>query len=369
MRSWDILHVNTEGEWRGGEAQTLLLARGLRARGHGCHLAVQRGSPLESRARQAGLRVIPFTSHGEFDPLAALCLAGHLRAVRPHLVHYHTSHAITLGTLASLRAGRRPSLATRRVSFPLSRNPLARLKYTYRVDRIIAVSEGIRDALLAEGIPAERTVVIPSAVDLDRFRTLADRTDSRRSLGVEPGEFLVGSVGHLAAHKGYRVLVEAARLARRTDPLLRFLLVGRGEREKEIRRQVDAAGLGSAFRLLGFREEVATILPALDLLVFPSLSGEGSPAVLKEAMACGVPIVASDIPGVREVVRSGIEGLLVPPGDPVVLAEAILRVAREGDLGLEFTRRGRERCLAFGVERLVEQTESLYGEVLENRRP
>jgi L-malate glycosyltransferase len=365
MTSWNLLHVNTERNWRGGEAQTLLLAQGLQARGHRCGLAVPGGSPLEVRAREAGLGVLPFSSRGEFDLKAIRRLALILDARSPTLIHYHTSHAITLGSLASLRAGRRPAVASRRVSFPLSRNPLARLKYSWRVDRVIAVSEAIRDTLLAAGVRRERVVVIPSAVDLKRLRTTADRASGRRALGVGEAEFLVGAAGHLAPHKGHAVLVEAARRVAATDPNFRFVLAGTGEREADLLGRIEAAGLSTIFRLTGFRKEIAGTMSALDVLAFPSLSGEGSPAVLKEAMACGVAVVASDISGVREIVQDGREGLLVPPGDSEALADALLRLARDPKLRVECTRRGRERSLDFSVASLVDRTEALYREILE----
>ena len=369
MTSCGVLHVNTERGWRGGEAQTLLLARGLLARGHRCHLAVPPGTPLEARARQAGLPVTPLAARGEFDPGAIIRLAGLLRSLRPDLVHYHTSHAITLGTLASFLAGRRKSVASRRVSFPLARNPLARIKYTTRVDRIIAVSDAIREALCVAGIPRERVEVIHSAVDLARFDRLPDRMACRWGLGYGDAEFVVGSIGHLAAHKGHEVLLEAAARLAPANPALRFLLVGRGEREAELRRRIASAGLEERFRLAGFRDDVGAILPALDLLVFPSLSGEGSPAVLKEAMACGVPVAASNISGVREVIRQGEDGLLIPPSDPAALSDAVLFFAGDRSRGLEFGRRGRERARTFGVETMVERTEAIYLDLLAARRP
>jgi glycosyltransferase involved in cell wall biosynthesis len=260
-------------------------------------------------------------------------------------------------------------VASRRVSFPLERNPLARFKYTHRVDRIIAVSEGIRTLLERAGIPGERIRVVPSAVDLDRFRNPPSREECRRRLGTGAGEFLVGAVGHLAPHKGHRVLIDAARRLSAGSPTLRYLLVGRGELEAELQARIRSAGLEGVFRLAGFQAEVAGILAAFDLLVFPSLSGEGSPAVVKEAMACGLPVVASDISGVREVIRDGEEGLLVPPGDPAALAEAIQSLVRDPTRGVRLGRRGRERCREFAVEKMVEGSEAVYREVLAGTLP
>jgi glycosyltransferase involved in cell wall biosynthesis len=363
MTALSLLHVNTERGWRGGEAQTLLLARGLEERGHRCRLAVVPGSPLERRARQEGIESAPLAARGELDPAAIAALARILRRFRPDLVHYHTSHAVTLGTLASFLAGRRAAVASRRVSFPLSRNPLARIKYTFRLDRVIAVSEGIRETLAAAGVPKERIRVIHSAADLRRFVPPRDRAACRRELGYAEDAFVVGCAGHLAEHKGHRILVEAAgRLS--DSPRMQFLLIGKGEEEAELRRQIAALGLDGKFRLAGFREDLESILPALDLFAFPSISGEGSPAVLKEAMACGLPVVASAISGVGEVVRQGSEGLLVPPGDPAALAQAILFFASDRRQGLEFGGRGRERSREFRPERMVEMTEKVYREVL-----
>jgi L-malate glycosyltransferase len=364
MTQRTILHVNTERGWRGGEVQTLLLAGELRDRGYRCHLAVPPDSPLASHALREGLLVTPLPSRGEFDPSAAIRLARLIRSLDPALVHHHTSHAVTLGLLAALLAGRRKTVASRRVSFSLKRNPLARLKYTTGSDRIIAVSEGIREILAGAGVPPGKVVVIHSAVDLRRFRTLKDREACRRELGYGAGELVVGSIGHLAAHKGHEVLVEAAARLAGSNPSFRFLLVGKGEREELLKGRIAAAGLAQRFKLAGFRDEVTAILPALDLLAFPSLSGEGSPAVLKEAMACGVAVVASDISGVREVVRSGEEGILVPPGDAVALSEAILALARDEGRRIECGNRGRRRAEEFGVGRMVDRTESVYRQLL-----
>jgi glycosyltransferase involved in cell wall biosynthesis len=369
VRPARLVHLNTERGWRGGEIQTLLLFRGLAGRGHQCLLVAPPDSPLAARSAEQHIPLQTVSARGEFDLPAAWTLAGILRRFQPDLVHYHTSHAITLGTLASYRAGRIPAVASRRVSFPLSRNPLAAWKYTHRVDRVIAVSEGIRNNLVTAGVPRERLDIIHSAVDLSRFRSLPEREAVRRKLGYPGQEFLVGAVGHLARHKGHAVLVEAARRLVLEGGEFRFLLVGQGEQEEALRRQIIESNLAGLFRLEGFAAEVAEILPGLDLLVFPSLSGEGSPAVLKEAMACGIPIVASSISGVEEVVRHGQEGILVEPGDAAALAAAIRRVASDRSLGIECARRGRERVQGFGVESMVESTERVYGKLLEEHRP
>ena len=359
-----VLHVNTEKGWRGGEVQTLLLARGLAEQGFATVVAAPTASPLLSRSRETGVETSALDAHGEMDPAGAWRLAAIWRRFRPDVVHYHTSHAITLGTVASYLAGRKPALASRRVSFPLSRNPAARLKYTHRVDRILAVSSGIRNQLAQAGIPASRIQVVHSAIDLRRFGALRSRGEVRHELGLSSEAFVIGTVGHLAEHKGHRVLIEAAAQLAGPGSPYRYLVAGTGECEAALKESVRRLGLQDSFRFVGFLESVETILPGLDLFAFPSLSGEGSPAALKEAMACGIPMVASQISGIEEVAREGAEALLVPPGDPAALAAAVKRFASDKNLGLEFGRRGRLRAREFGVDRMVEATVSAYRAVL-----
>jgi glycosyltransferase involved in cell wall biosynthesis len=326
-------------------------------------LAAPPGSRLEALGRAGGLETAPLQARGELDPAGVWRLARLCKRFQPDILHYHTSHAVTLGTLASYVAGRRPAVASRRVSFPLSRNPIARFKYTHRVDRVLAVSGGIRDLLAQAGIPESRIRVVHSAIDLERFRALRSRDEVRRELGLSTEAFVIGTVGHLASHKGHRVLVEAAaRAASRAR--CRYLLVGTGECEASLRETVRRLGLQDSFRFVGFLERVEEFLPALDLFAFPSLSGEGSPAALKEAMACGIPVVASRISGVDEVARDGVEALLVPPGDAEALAAAVDRFASDGKLCLEFGRRGCQQAREFGVDPMVEATESAYRDVL-----
>src|SRR5262249_5531037 len=137
-----ILHLNTEASWRGGEAQTLYLTLGLRARGHHCLVAGRPDGELLKRAAAAGLTTVPVAASGEFDLRAARRLRRVLGERRVDLLHAHTAHAVTLLTLATLFGRPRPPLvAARRLSFPLRGGYLGRLKYGIRVDRVIAVSE------------------------------------------------------------------------------------------------------------------------------------------------------------------------------------------------------------------------------------
>lgn len=363
MKPLTVLHVNSEPSWRGGEAQTLMLASGLRQRGHRCLLAVLRGSALEQAARNASLETTALSMKGEFDPVSVLGLASILRDERVDVLHYHTSHAVTLGTLASLIAGRRPAILTRRVSFTLRRNPLAKLKYTFRIDHIIAVAEGVRWVLIAEGIEPNRVSVVHSGIDLSRFERMPAKEDARRVLGLASGRFLVGAVGHLASHKGHSLLLAAAASLAEDLPELDLMIVGEGAEMARLESQAAGGPLAGRVTFTGFRDDVPRLMAALDLFVLPSLSGEGSPAVVKEAMASGVPIVATDLDGVREIVEEGREALLVPAGDPVRLAQAIRRAAVDEPMRAALAAAARARVQQFSSDRMVERVIEVYRQV------
>jgi len=362
VREHTVLHLNSERGWRGGEAQTLFLAAGLMRRGHEVLVVAPPGSPLERRARDSGVPFEPLAMRGEWDLVAARRLATLLRARPFDRIHYHTAHAIGVGTLASLLAGRRPAVASRRVSFPLRGGFLGRLKYTLRVDRIIAVSEAIRRGLIAQGLDAERVVTVHSGIDVERFAR-GDRARFRTSIaaaGWPSGAPIVGTAGHLAAHKGMDLFLEAAAEVARQDPRPRFIVVGTGTEEGRLRARAAALGLGDRVLFAGFRDDMPDIFAGLDLFVLASHSGEGSPAVLKEAMAAGVPVAATALDGVGEIIEDSRHGLLTPPGDAPAMARAIRILLEDASLRSRVVSEARRRAREFSVDRMVENTESVY---------
>lgn len=360
-----VLHLNTEIGWRGGEAQTLRLAQGLEARGHRCLVVGKERGELLRRAASAGLAVAPLESRGEFDLRAARRLSRILTTERVDLLHAHTAHAVTLGILATLFRRRRPALvAARRLSFPLRSALWGRLKYGFRVDRVIAVSEAIRRLLVRQGLRADRVAVVHSGIDPERFRQ-GDRGRFRASLRPFLGEeadsaFLIGAVGHLAAHKGLDVFVAAAAQVAREIPSARFVVIGRGEAENALRREVQRLDLGSRLAFAGFRDDMPDVFAGLDLLVLSSVSGEGSPAVVKEAMAAGTPLVVTALDGLEEIVQDARHGLLVPPGNAPALGRAIVILARDAPLRARYSAAALQRVMEFTSDAMVEKTERVY---------
>lgn len=252
------------------------------------------------------------------------------------------------------------------------RRPLRRLVFSQILDPLLfdlelGVSQFIKENLDGRWLARRlnRTAwAVPNALDIHRFQgetTL--RLKTRRDLGIPDDAFVVGSVGRLARQKGYDVLVAAAAEVAKTYPEVRFVIVGDGIEAQVLRQQVNDLGLAEQVIFTGQRSDVEALLSAMDLFVCSS-RWEGLSTVLMEAMATGIPIVATDIPGNRELLRDGENAWLVPTEDAQTLAMALKKTVRNPDLIHELAKQARMDVHAFGIEAVAAQHELLYQDVL-----
>ncbi len=346
-----ILHINTEKTWRGGEQQVLYLAKGLAAKGHTSTIICQPGSPLAERAKKEGLAVVEMSMRGGFDLIAIFKIACQLRTGYD-ILHLHTSNAHTIGYFASLLKRGHKVVVTRRVSFPI-KGLWGKLKYT-GVDKLIAVCEAVRNDLINSGIPPRLVVAIHSAIDLSRY-------EKRR---VEPSEPIVGNVAHLAEHKGHKYFLEAAKNVLTVIPTAKFIIVGDGELRSELERYAKGLAIADKVSFPGFQKDIRRFIAQCTITVLSSISGEGSPGVLKESMSIGVPVVTTDVGGSREVVADGISGFVVPPGNPDALSSAIIRLLRDKELRERIAIEGLVKVKEFSLDAIVDKTEAVYRELL-----
>ncbi len=214
--------------------------------------------------------------------------------------------------------------------------------------------------------PRARIVGIRNGVDTDSFAPADPAAPSSPLRFGARHVFVI--VGHLSDVKGYPAFVEAAAQVAAEVPDAGFLAVG-GETiahgyRRQLERRVEERGLSSRFHFLGWREDVAEVLRAADVMVLPSLA-EGLPIAILEAMACARPVIATPVNGVPEAVTDGVTGLLVPPGDSASLARAMLRLARDPALARRMGAEGRKRAAErFSKGRFVKEVEALYDELL-----
>lgn len=359
-----VLHVDTERSWRGGQQQVAWLLQGMIARGLTAALVCRPRSVLEERARTHGWPHHSVVMRSELDLLAGRAIARIARGDGFPILHLHSSHALALGLWAKLFAPRLRLVASRRVDFHLGGHVLSRLKHSSRlVDRIVCISDAVRDVLLSDGVPLSKIIVIHSGVDTHRFDGVAPPPHFRRALGIPDGHLVAGTVAALADHKDYPTLLLAARLVLDREPDISFVAVGDGPLYDRLQEQARTLGLGRRFLFTGFREDVGNFLKTFDVFVLASkLEGMGTSVL--DAQAAGVPVVACRSGGIPEIVRHGETGLLVPTGDAPALAAAILELARDPGLRARLSDRAKKTVRNFDVSRTVERHLQLYRELL-----
>ncbi|MBX3027487.1 glycosyltransferase family 4 protein [bacterium] len=356
-----IAHVVAERRFSGGEVQVFLLMEGLARRGHRNVLLCPPGSAAAAAAARRGIAVRPVAMRGDLDLIAAWRLSGALRGA--DLVHLHTGRAAWLGGLAARRAGL-PAVVTRRMDRPVRRGWRTRLIYERCSQRTAAIAPGIVAQLIAGGVPRQRIVLIPSAVDPERVRPRLGTAAVRGAQGAAADATVLLCAAALVRRKGIDVLLDAlaALAARGLRPLL--WVAGEGPEGAALAAQAERCGVAAQVAWLGQRDDVGDLLAAADVFVLPSRA-EGLGVAALEAMAAGRPVVASAVGGLAEAVVDGRTGLLVPPGDAVALGAALERLLREPALRAALGAAGPTRVgEGFLAEQMVAAYERLYRDVL-----
>ena len=362
-----VVHVSTPLSWRGGEQQLVYLAERLAKAGISQLVVCPTGSQVERACRERGLPVLALRRRASIDPLFARGLAR--AAAGAALVHAHDPHGHTAAVLAaSLFGMRAPVVVHRRVVFPMRRGIFSRWKYDHpAVRRIVCVSHATAEVLRPDLRDPSRLRVVHSAVDPARFAGVRPDGRLRRALGMAPGPPLVGNVAALGEDKDPETFVETAARVLESGLDSRFVIVGEGPLRDRISARIREKGLEGRVALAGFRADVPEILPELDLFLFTSRE-EGLGSSLLEAFACRVPVVATAVGGVPEMVANGETGLLAPAGDPGALADGVRRVLRDAALRARLVDGATLRLAEFGADAMAERTLAVYREVLAERR-
>ncbi|MCC6139903.1 MAG: glycosyltransferase family 4 protein [Nitrospira sp.] len=304
------------------------------------------------------------------DVCALRALIGMLKAMRPAIVHTHTSKAGVLGRLAAWFAGVPVVVHTPHGHVFYGHFGRWKSRVFVQIERIltrltttlVALTAAERDDHLVRGVGrADRFAMIPSGIDVERFRRA--RVHGRQiPVGFDcPADAtIVGSIGWLTDIKGHRVLIEAAGFLKDEFPRLHVVIAGSGGQHDALLAQADSLGLHGRVHLIGHREDVEQCLAGMDCFVFPSLN-EGMGRALIEAMAAGLPVVASRVGGIPAIVRHDENGLLVTAGDGRALSEALRRILTDRSWADSLGQRA-SRTIGgeFGVRAMVDAVESVY---------
>ena len=363
------------------------LTEGLRKRGYDTTLvagSLARGEDSMAFVADAhGVEIVQIDQLGrEISPLrdlmATIRLAKLIRKERPQILHTHTAKAGTVGRVAARLAGsRKPPIVVHtfhghvlRGYFGPVRSLLFRLLERWLAGgttALVAVSPQVRDDLVALGVaPRERFVVIRLGIELDE-RVAPEqngRAESRRYLGISGDRFAVGWIGRMTAVKRTDDVLIAFKSLRDSGIDAVLCMVGDGPDRVLLEQRARELGVARDTVFLGYQEDVAPFYAAFDALVLPS-GNEGTPVTVIEALAAELPVVATRVGGVPDVVRDGEDGFLVEAGATDDLAERLGRLARDPALRARMGKKGRERVLPrYAVERLVDDVDELYRSLL-----
>jgi glycosyltransferase involved in cell wall biosynthesis len=358
------LHIDTARTWRGGQAQVMHTVMGLRARRFRAALVAHPEGELYRRMSE-GTDLIPLAPRNEIDLTAAWRLSRVLKQLRPDVIQAHDPHAVAMAATALSIASPSPLpklLATRRIEFRIARNSFSKWKYG-QVDCFVAISEAVRDRLIADGIPRQKTTVVHEGVDVERIVHLP-AANVHAAFYLPTHAPIVGNIGALVGQKGQQHLIDAAALVVRAVPDSRFVICGDGELRPALEEQIKRKHLERHVFLAGFRPDVLELLKGFDLFALSSLQ-EGMCTSLVDAMAAAKAAVATAVGGVPEVMADRETGYLVPPRDHEAMADRITALlkdeARRTRMGEAALKRARQ---LFTVDRMVEGTLATYEKLL-----
>jgi glycosyltransferase involved in cell wall biosynthesis len=380
-----ILHIINSLDIGGNERYLLQLLEHLPREGFHQEVCVpDRGKDatrdLEHECHRLGIPVRVFRVLGNLDASALLKLQQIILKGRYDVVHTHLIYSQLYGRMAAISAKTKCIVSSEQNVYDFKRRPPFLWIERWlgkRTQRVVACSNKVRDHLIANvGLSPLKVVVVPNAVDTNLFFPVKPGSslypkveDVRKELRLEPGDTVIGSVGHMSRQKGQRFLIDAIPRVLLRYPHAKFVFVGRGRLQRTLTDQARELGVEQAVRFAGIREDVPLVLNCFDLFVLPSL-WEGFGTAIVEALACGVPVVASKVGGIPEIIEDGMNGILVPPGRSRPLAQAIIGSLDDPSLGRDMVYRGVRKVIeTFSVGKMVETMARIYSQMLSRLTP
>jgi glycosyltransferase involved in cell wall biosynthesis len=325
---------------------------------------------LRAKARLWQAPLLSVTDRGPLDWRVILDMLSICRRERVAIWHGHDYKSNALGLL--LRRFWRMHLITTVHGWvhQTRRTPLY-----WWIDRhslpyyqsVICVSEDLRERCLACGVPPDRCVLIENAIDTVEFSRQIPIAEAKRRLGIPADRFVIGAVGRLSAEKGFDVLIRSAHQLLKEGRDVELLIAGEGDEKAALQALISELGCAERIRLLGYRSDTRDLYQAMNVFALSSFR-EGLPNVLLEAMAFEVPVVATRIAGIPQLIRDRDNGLLVEPGDAAGLGGAIFSLLHDADLSDRLGRAGRrtiEESYSFQVR--MDKIRTIYDRLLDRR--
>jgi glycosyltransferase involved in cell wall biosynthesis len=360
-----ILHTEWSDGLGGQEKRVLAEAVGLFKRGHHVVIACKEDARIKGEATKAGLAVHTFPLRKPYDIGSIMSLTHFIRANKFDIVSTHSGVDSWIGGLASRLSGTPVLARTRHLNIPLKRSILNFIHYL--PDVYITCGENMRDNLIGKcGFPAGKVVSIPTGID-PVFSNVNKNRDARTKYGIDIDSPVITYVGILRSVKGHEVTFRAVKTVVESMPDAKFLIVGDGPREAALKDYVADLNVSDHVIFSGFVDDIAEIYSFTDVAVLSSWS-EGLPQSLLQAMASGVPVVATRVGGVPEVVIHEKTGLLVEAGDHEALAKGVIRILNEHGFASQIAENAKELVQKdHSLDHMIDKIEDLYNTLLKQK--
>ncbi len=346
----------------GAEKQLCLLAKGIdRDRFEPLVVTLTRSGPRKADLTLHGIPVVEINKRGKFDPLALFRLTKAIRSFAPQIVHTWLFAANSYGRFAALRANVPVILGGERCVDPWkgSIHGIIDRSLAKRTTGILTNSSSIVDFYAARGIAREKFHIIPNGVESFEATPIS-RAEAANRMGVDPNHFLIGAVGRLWLQKGHKDMIWTAELLRVLHEKTSFVIIGDGPERERLEHYCDQVRAAKEIRFIGHRNDAAQLLPHFDVFWNASLY-EGQSNAILEAMQASVPVIASDIPGNRDLIENNVTGMLFPVSDVGTLSKATTQLIEDTALRKRLAGNAKQSVESnFSVRRMIERHEQIY---------
>lgn len=353
-----VLHLSSEKSWRGGEQQIAYLIDELRKHEVESVVALRKGSAFQEHCKKNNIPFVALNFSNEFDVGTALGIKKYARDTGANIVHMHTAKGHGLGVLASVLGMNVPLILSKRTDFPVKPNFYGRFKFNYLgIKKILCVSHKIKEIIDVELKDPSRSVAVHSGVDLSKFK-FEKKFFFHDLLGLSHDIKLVGNTSAIAPHKDYFTFVKVAKevCSQRAD--VRFLIIGSGPLENEIKDFVKSNQMEDKVLFTGFIKNLPEVLFNLDVFLITS-NEEGLGTSILDAHACGVPVVGTRAGGIPEIVIDGVTGATSEVGDVKGLAQSVMKRLDDHELF-----QAKEFVKDFSKEATARKTLEIYRSIL-----
>ena len=359
----NILHLNSESSWRGGEQQLSYLLKGLKDNlSHNIIVMGKKDTPLEQWCESEGIHFIPASFNGSADLITAWKIKRVCKEFAIHVMHAHTSHSHAAALYSKLFLNEATLILHRRVSFPIKNNFISRFKYRSKfVSSIICISGDVRRVLTDKGVEPKKTVIINDAVDPERFKNNTEYKESFRARwGLPDSKIIVSNTSALSSEKDYSTFINTAEQCIKDGLDAIFLIIGQGAQKEEIAERIKEKRLEKQIFMLGFVKDISDVFRNTDLLLITSKQ-EGLGSSILDAFITKTPVIATAVGGIPELITHLETGMLANRGNHAQLASHIKQVTDDSVLyDLLKTKAYSKVTEQFLCDTMVRKTDLIY---------